>query len=228
MDLLKDKAEFYSAIVWILAGVSLVIYCLLGVFNTEIPGVEELVTFLSSVEGKYIYMAAFISIFIEGLYFIGSFFPGSTLVVIVAILSQLSGPLVFIGTILSIFIGWCLAGAVNIFLAKAYRLKVAHLQEDYEYKIKDRLWTTWFPAFRANYEVTQITEGGNSIKVFFSSVRVKFWASVAAGIYVLIIPFFIDIKDVSNEEGFVSVGVIALISFVVGFLKLKKHYSVKQ
>lgn len=227
MDLLRNKAEFYSAIVWILAGASLVIYCLLGVYNTEIPGVEELVVFLSSVEGKYIYTAAFLSILIEGLYFVGSFFPGSTLVVIVAILSQLSGITVFLGTILSIFIGWCVAGALNIYFAKTYLQRFSHLQENKEYQVKDRPWTTWFPSFRANYEVAQITEGGNPVKVFFSSVRVKFWASIAAGIYVLIIPFFMDIKEVSNEEGFISVAVIALVSFVVGFVKLKKYYAVE-
>ena len=227
MVLIKNKADFYSAIVWILAGISLVIYCFLGILNTTIPGVEELVVFLSSVEGKYIYMAAFLSILIEGLYFVGSFFPGSTLVVVVAILSQLSGTIVFIGTILSIFIGWCLAGALNIFLAKTYLRKFARLQENHEYKVKDRLWTTWFPAFRANYEVSQITEGGNPVKIFFSSVRVKFWASIAAAVYVLIIPLFVDIKDITNEEGFVSAAVIALISFVVGFLKLKKYFSVE-
>lgn len=225
LGLKQNKAELYSAIVWILAGASLVAYCVLGFLNTTIPGVEELVVFLSSVEDRYIYLAAFISIFIEGLYFIGSFFPGSTLVVILAILSQLSGATVFIGTILIIFLGWCLAGLVNIILAKFYNLKVARLQESDEYEVKDRLWTTWFPAFRANYEVAQITEGGNPMKVFLSSVRVKFWASIAAALYVIIIPIFVDIHEISNEEGFITVAVVAGISFVVGFVKLRKYLS---
>jgi hypothetical protein len=224
----KNNAGLYSALVWILAGVALVIYCILGLLNTTIPGFEELVTFLSEVEADHIYAVAFISIFIEGLYFVGSFFPGATLVVIVAILSQLSGTTVFIGTILSIFIGWCLVGAVNIFLAKTCFLKMTRIQEHTEYEVKDRLWTTWYPAFRANYEVAQITEGGNPMKVFLSSVRVKFWASIAAAMYVLIIPFFIDIEQVSNEEGFLSVAIIAVISFAVGFLKIREHLLVNQ
>jgi len=224
----QQKAEIYSALVWILAGVSLVVYSLIGFFNTSIPGVEELVSFLSVVEGKHVYFAAFISIFIEGLYFVGSFFPGSTLIVIIAILSQVAGFSVFVGTILSIFVGWCLAGAVNIWFAKTYRSKVARLQENEEYKIKDRLLTTWFPAFRANYEVAQITNGGNPFKVFLSSVRVKFWVSFAAAIFVLIVPLFLDIKEASNEEGFATVAAVAIVSFIVGGVKLRGVFRKKK
>lgn len=221
----RQKSEFYSALVWIFGGLSLVAYGAIGFFNASIPGVEEFVSFLSTVEGEYIYLAAFISIFIEGLYFVGNFFPGSTLVLILAILSQLGGGTVFIGTVLAIFAGWCLAGAVNIWFAKTYRSKVVRLQEDEEYKVKDRLWTTWFPAFRANYEVAQVTDGGKPLQVLFSSIRVKFWASLAAALSVLIIPLFIDIREVSNEEGFVTVTAVAVISFVVGGIKLRNYFK---
>jgi len=166
IDKESSKKELYSAVVWILAGLSLVAYTIIGFINASIPGVEELVAFLSSVEGRYIYLAAFVSIFIEGLYFIGSFFPGSTLVVILAIFSQSAGVAAFFATTFFIFAEWCLAGIVNMLFAKAYHSKVARLREDDEYQIKDRLWTTWFPAFRANYEVAQIIDGGNSFKVF--------------------------------------------------------------
>ena len=217
-----NKAEVYSALVWIIAGATLSIYCLMGLFSTKIPGVEELVLFLSTLEGKYIYIAVFMAIFIEGLYLISSFFPGSTLVVIIALLSQLSGPLAFTFTMITIFVGWCLAGVVNIFLARTYRLKISKLQENSGLEVKDRIWTTWFPAFRANYEVAQIIEGANPKKVFLSSVRVKFWASMAAAICLLIIPLFIDINKLSNKEGYLSVAVIAGISFIVGFIKLRR------
>jgi hypothetical protein len=221
----SSRRELYSAIVWIFAGLSLVAYGITGFVNASIPGVEELVAFLYSVEGKYIYLAAFVSIFIEGIYFIGNFFPGSTLIVILALFSQLAGAAVFIGTILAIFAGWCLAGIVNILFANIYRSKIARLQEDDEYKIKDRLWTTWFPAFRANYEVAQIVDGGNPLKVFLSSVRVKSWASIAAALFILIIPLFVDINEVSNEEGFVTVAVVAVISFVVGAVRLRRYFK---
>jgi len=104
-------------------------------------------------------------------------------------------------------------------------LKIAHLKDEGEYQVKDRFLTTWFPAFRANYEVAQVTEGGRPLKVFISSVRVKFLASLAAAAGLLIIPIFIDIKQVSNEEGFASVAVVAAISFTVGFIKLRKYFK---
>lgn len=225
MSATQNKAQFYSALVWILAGVSLVIYSVLGLSNTAIPGVEQLVGSLSSVEGSYIFVAAFLAVFIEGLYFIGSFFPGTTLIIIITILSQVSGPAVFVGTIATIFVGWCLASVVNIFLAKTYQHKIAHLQEDTAYVVEDRLLTTWFPAFRANYEVAQIAEGGNALKVFLSSVRVKFFASLAAAIGLMVVPFFIDIHAISNEEGFTTVVVVALISFTVGAIKLRRYFA---
>jgi len=222
MNIKDNKAEIYSAIVWLLAGLSLTIYCVLGLFNSKIPGVEDLVAFLSTVEGRYIYVAVFISIFIEGLYFVGSFFPGSTLVVILGILSQTLGPLGFVITILTIFVGWCLAGLVNIILARTYRLKISRLEETVGFEVKDRIWVTWFPSFRANYEVGQIIQGGHPGKVFLSSVRVKFWVSLVAGIYLLVLPLFVDITKVSNEEGYVTVAVVAIVSFVVGIVKLKR------
>ncbi|MEX0931858.1 MAG: hypothetical protein WDZ88_03865 [Candidatus Paceibacterota bacterium] len=220
----QKKSELYSALVWILGGLSLVAYCIIGLLNASIPGVEDLVTFLSTVEGKHIYVAAFISIFVEGLYFIGSFFPGSTLVVILVVLSQLGGIPVFIGTILAVFTGWCVAGIVNIWLAKTYRLKIARLQENDTYKIKDNLPTTWFPAFRANYEVAQITYGGNPFKVFLSSVRVKLWSTLVATLCILSISLFISIEDISNEEGFATVILVAIINFIVGGVKLKNYF----
>lgn len=218
---------FYSGMVWIVSALALVTYRIIGMAQADIPGVEELVTFLSSVDGAYIYLSAFIAIFIEGFYFVGSFFPGGTLVVILAILSQVTGPAAFLGTIAAIFIGWCLAGVVNILLAKTYHLKVARLEEDADYEVKDRPWATWFPAFRANYEVAQIAEGGNPLQVFLSSVRVKFKASMIAALCTLIVPLFVDIRTIDNEEGFVAVMVVAGISFIVGAVKLKRYYSRK-
>lgn len=224
---INKKSELYSAIVWIIAGLSLAAYCVIGFLNATVPGVENLVSFLSTVPDKYIYLAAFISIFIEGLYFFGSFFPGVTLVIVISVLSQTEGPLIFIGTIVSIFVGWCFSGIINIILAKTYHKKIAKLMTDNEYKIKDRLVTTWFPSFRANYEVAQTIQGGKPFLVFLSSVRVKFWASIFASLCVLIIPLLVDINELSNREGFIPVIISAIISFVVGGVKLRKYFKSK-
>jgi hypothetical protein len=219
----SHTSELYSAWVWIFAALSIFIYSVLGLLGFKLPGVEQLVNWLSIASGWQIYVAAFVSIFIEGLYFIGSFFPGSTLVIIVAILAQFISPLSFLLIIGVIFIGWCLAGVANIFFAKLYRQAVIRNLANEEPEVKDRVWTTWFPAFRANYEVAQITEGGDAWKVFLSSVRVKLWASGAAALYALIIPFFIDITKISNEEGFLSLIIVGLITLAVGVVKLRNY-----
>ncbi len=223
MNEIAKKTFNYSALVWILSAISLYIYCAMGFLNAKIPGVEELVKFLSSADEKHIYIAAFLSVFIEGLYFLGSFFPGTTLIIIISILSQVTGYAVFAGTIFTIFVGWSLAGLINIIVAKLYLKKIAKVGENHEYEVKDRIWTTWFPAFRANYEVAQITDGGNVLKVFLSSMRVKFLVMIAVGVGAMIVPFILDIHTLKNEEGFASVAAVATISLVVGIVKIKKQ-----
>ena len=219
-------SRYYGALVWIVSGCALSTYGLLGLLGVGIPGVEELVGFLENADGIYIYIAAFLAIFLEGLYFFGNFFPGSTIILILTILSQAGGPLVFVGTIATIFFGWCTAGAVNIIMARTYQKKILGVALQPQTTVSDNLFTTWFPAFRANYEVAQITEGGNPWRVFLSSVRVKFIVSLGMLAVTYLIPYIIDIKEVDNSEGFLSVAVIAGIFFVVGIYKLKQaHYN---
>lgn len=224
----QNTSALYSALVWVFAALSIFTYSVLGLLGFKLPGVEQLIDWLSAASGWQLYVAAFVAIFIEGLYFVGSFFPGSTLVIILAILAQFIGPLSFLLAIIVIFIGWCLAGLANIFFATLYRKTLIQnlVREDFE--VKDRVWTTWFPAFRANYEVAQITEGGNPWKVFLSSVRVKLWASAATALYALAIPFFIDITKISNEEGFISLTAVGVITLVVGLVKARNYFRNKK
>ena len=216
----ENETSRYGALVWIISGIALSIYGVLGFLHLGIPGVEELVLFLEKASGFYIYLAAFLAIFLEGLYFFGNFFPGSTIILILTILSQAGGPLVFIGTIMTIFLGWCAAGAVNIILARVYKLKMLKPIDQAASPVRDNLLTTWFPAVRANYEVAQITEGGNPWHVFFSSVRVKFFESVVMLIGAFILPYIINIRTVDNQEGFLSIGTVAVLFFMIGFYKL--------
>jgi len=221
MESATDKSTVHSGLVWILSGSALALYGFLGLMQVKVPGVEDAVAFFSSVDGVYLWLAACTAIFFEGLYFFGSFFPGTTLVVVIAILSQVGGLFVFLGTIASIFIGWCLAGVVNIVIARVYHITVIQTPHNDGHEVRDRMWTTWFPIFRANYEVSQIAEGGKPYEVFLSSVRVKFLVSLMLLGYTLVLPLFIDIHTLSNEEGFLSLAVIAGISFVVGIVKIK-------
>ena len=86
--------------VWILSGSFLLIYSILGLLDIKIPGAEDLVAFMSRTSGWYVFAAAFTAILFEGLYLIGNFIPGSTLVLVTAILASSGGSLVFLGTIL--------------------------------------------------------------------------------------------------------------------------------
>ncbi|MES3030908.1 MAG: hypothetical protein V4697_00665 [Patescibacteria group bacterium] len=221
------KSQLYAGIIWIVSAIALAIYAVLLFSNSQIPGMGELVKFLSEIEDTYIYLAAFISVFIEGLYFIGSFFPGASLVIIIAIISGASGYGVFLTTILLIFIGWSLAGMVNIYFAKVYRNKIIKTLHSDEYHVKDRVLATWFPAFRSSYEVAQVVEGGNPMKVYISSLRVRFWATLFVGALALIVPLLFDIQTSSDRESFVTIFIVFAISLVVGIKKVRDYYSVK-
>lgn len=227
METRPNRSKLYGGIVWMLSAVALLTYGYFGLTNTNVPGVEEFVDFVSSAEGVWIYAAAFLAIFFEGLYFIGSFFPGSTFVLLIAIVAQAGGTLQFLGVILTVFIGWIFAGLVNIYGARFFSktmLKDAQKLQD----IEDNAGMTWFPAFRANTEVAQIAEGHPKREVFLSSLRVKAYASVGAAVYALIIPFIIDIQELNNEEGFWGLSVIAAISFGVGVYKVWEYRTNKQ
>ncbi len=221
----SEKSRKAAGYVWIVAGLALIVLSLLAAFHWQLPGVDFLLNLMSKATGPYLYLAAFVAIIIEGIYFVGNFFPGSTIVILLAILSQGSGSLSFLAVVLTVFIGWSLAGLINIYLAKHYRNKILTKinEAEEEFEIKDRPWTTWFPAFRANYEVTQIIEGGDPKKVFFSSLRVKAWACGGASLYTLVFPYLVNIDEISNEAGFLSLIPIALIMCVVGFWKLWQH-----
>ncbi len=221
----EHKNILYAGIVWIVSAIALLIYGTLTILHTNVPGTEDLVKFLTNIEGKYIYLAAFLSVFIEGLYFVGNFFPGASLVLILAVLSGSGGVSVFLTTIFLIFIGWCLAGVVNIYAAKTYRSKIIKLEEKEDYHVKDHVWTTWFPSFRASYEVAQVTEGGNPFKVFLSSLRVRIWASLFVGGIAFIIPIFFDISKTTDREGYISIIIVALISLVVGIIKIRNYLA---
>lgn len=209
------SSEKRSALVWIISGLFLLCYGGLGLLQFTIPGVQELSSFIEDMSGMHLYTAAFLSILFEGLYIIGNFIPGSTLVILLAILSQAGGTTSFLLTIFAIFVGWCVAGGINIFLT-ARLINQDSVQTTEELTVHDRFLTTWYPAFRANYEVAQVVAGIPVRTVLWSSIRVKIFASIGAALYALIIPFFIDVQNLNNEEGFAIVFGIGITCVVVG------------
>jgi hypothetical protein len=213
----KTKQHNKAAFVWIFSGIFLLLYGLIGLWIDTTPGVEQLIDLLDKANGWWLYIGAAIAIFIEGLYIIGNLVPGSTLVLLLAVFAGIGGTDMFLGTILAIFIGWVVAGFVNIYITAAIIPRT-----DILIPAKDRLLTTWYPAFRANYEVAQVASGVPPFLVLLSSIRVKAIACVGAGVYALILPYFIDITAATNEEGFWWVIAIALISIAVGVWEIRK------
>jgi hypothetical protein len=214
---MRNNTVFYAGVVWLISAAALITFGILALLLESFPGIEQLVILIDSLSGNYIYIAAFLTILIEGLYVIGNFFPGSSSVLILAVLSQFGGTTQFILTIFAIFVGWVLAGAINIIIARKY-LKNTNQGV---VLVQDKTWATWFPPFRASYEVTQVVEGGSLVKILLSSVRVKLWTCLGIGIIAYLLPNIVDIHEVNNQEGFVSLTVIAIIMIIVGIRKIR-------
>lgn len=222
----KQTTQIRSGLVWILSGLVLSAYGITGLLNQQIPGIEELVAFINAATGPWLYLAAFLAIFIEGLYVVGSVFPGTTLVLIMAILVQTTGSLTFLSIIATMYIGWLFAGVCNVFIARIFAKKLAQTKPPIV-KEDELAGITWFPAFRANMEVSQALEGHSIKTVLVSSLKIKSLATLGLIGYALVIPLLIDITQVSNEEGFMSISVFALINFGVGGYKIHQHYKQK-
>ena len=216
------RAELYGSFVWILSGSVILIYVSFALLGHKLPGIEELVDFLTTIPQNYIFLAACISMFIEGLYFIGSFFPGTSLVILISILSQSGGLPTFLITMIFVFFGWCLAGGVNILLARFFMKTLVSHDAKTPYEVKDNADMTWFPAFRANYEVAQVSEGGDPLSVFISSVRVKALTCIGAVFYSLVIAYFIDLQSLEYQEVFRGLAVIGIVTLLVGLVKVRK------
>tara|TARA_B100001989_G_C24546245_1_gene470988 strand:+ start:870 stop:1547 length:678 start_codon:yes stop_codon:yes gene_type:complete len=220
------KSKIYSGIVWIVAGIALATYAFLALTGYNLPGVENLVAFINSSTGNILYLAVFIAIFFEGMYVIGSVIPGTSFVLISTILAQTGGPFKFLSIIFTIYIGWLLAGVFNVVFAK---FLTSHLKvKESESKIEENAEVTWFPAFRANTEVSHITEGHKPGEVLWSSFKIKSYACLALIPYALIIPFFVDFGSMENEEGFRGLFAIALINIGVGVYKIYKSPKADQ
>ena len=218
----NTTAHRRAGYVWLVSALFLLTYAGLGLSGITVPGVQELVTFISATDGSYIFAAAFLAVLFEGTYLLGSFIPGTTLLTVITIISQAGGPLIFFGTILSIIIGWCLAGFINIFIIAGlvHKRPEPGLNQD---KVEDNILVTWYPAFRANYEVAQVVAGLPKLAVFKSATRVRLVASSIAAVITLIIPLFVDIREVDNKEGFLSVLLVSTVCFMVAIT----HFSPK-
>lgn len=216
----KNRSEIHSAWVWVIAAGVMYTYGVIGLFTVTIPGVDQLISWISSIPTTYIVIAAFVVIFLEGLYVLGSVFPGSSFTVLFAATAGLQSPTQFILVITAIFIGWSLSGVVNtIYANRIYRTEIVTKQQK-----PTHLWYTWFPAFRANQEVAEVARGVPLHQVLSSSVTVKFFACLAVSGAAYSIPLFININEISAQDGFW--GVIAFATFTLG-IGLHRLYKLK-
>lgn len=210
-----------SGYVWLVSAATLGLYASSGLLGWRVPGVEELLALLDRASGWEFMVVGFLAILVEGLYVVGNFFPGSTTVLLLAVLSSVGSWWQFAGTIAAIFAGWCVAGCINI--AFAYRtFRHNHEGSEHVFRVRDNLWLSWFPSFRANYEVSQIAAGGDVWQVIRSAIRVRFFASLGAATLAAIIALIVDLNAIDNEEGFFSILAVAGVMVVVGGYELRK------
>jgi len=217
---MKDNSSYRSGIVWLLAGLAVTTYATIGILLEDIPGIQQLIVWLNSFVGMWVLVAVFIAILIEGLYFVGSFFPGSSIVLVLAILTQSDSWSLFWLTIATILFGWILASVINIYFAKKYRIA-----PDEKFIVEDRMLLTWLPAFRANYEVAQVVSGADPMQVFLSSVKVKLFGSAIVTLALVLLAEGIDVTELSNDEGFATLYVSASVMIGIGIWQIRKYYK---
>ncbi|MEK7639332.1 MAG: hypothetical protein AAB388_04185 [Patescibacteria group bacterium] len=218
---MEKEQQIRSGIVWVVSGLLTVSYGGIGLLGYQLPGVEQLVKLLSQVEGWQIYLAASISIFIEGLYFLSSLFPGTTIIMLLAIFSQTFSWISFALTIVFIFIGWCAASFANVWFAKFYGVKVLKNKSS-KVDVSNNILISWFPVFRATQEVAEIVAGRGVLEVLHSTFIIKFWASVGATVYLVWFILLFDIPQMNNEEGFISLLFFGIVSIGVGCFEIYK------
>lgn len=217
------KKQLHSAYVWIFSGLALATYGFLGLTQTGIPGVENLINFINSATGILLFVAVFIAIFLEGTYVIGSVIPGTSFVLFTTILAQTGGPLKYLSVISVVYIGWLLAGVFNVTAASFLSGKLKSPETDD--KLESHAEVSWFPAFRANMEVAQTLEGYRAKDVLKESFRIKTYACLGLTVYALVVPLLLNLDDMNNEEGFKSLAVIALVNIGVGVYKILRHHN---
>ncbi|PCI30456.1 hypothetical protein COB52_01535, partial [Candidatus Kaiserbacteria bacterium] len=187
----KDIKTEYSGLVWIISGLIFLLYIVLIMAGQILPGAEKVVAYATSIPPSYLFGVAFLVIFFEGLYIVGTFFPGAGLILLLAALSGANGATFFLMTSFVLFLGWSLAGLVNIVLASLYYKNVLKGGHDDDIEVHGRAWATWLPSFRASYEVAQVVDGCNPVKVLTSSIRVKAIVCFVMALIVFVSTYFI-------------------------------------
>ena len=212
------RAERQAAWVWIIASIVMFSYSLLVLLAFDIPGMAQIIDIISSIQTSYIVAAAFVVIFIEGIYGIGSLFPGSSFTLLFASLAALESPATFALVVISIFLGWSSATVINILYAK--RMYPTTITQSHQGR--SHILYSWMPGFRANQEVADIARGISVYRVVYSTLVIKLIASIIVGGIAYMLPFIMDIETLSVTNGFVLSVIFAAITLGIGLFKLSR------
>jgi len=223
----EEKHDFNASLVWFFASLSLFLYGILVLYEIGIPGIRDIFSFLESIPQEYIYFTAGGALFFEGLYIVGNFFPGTTIVALIAVLSSFFGYQAFFFTLFALWIGWVSAGAVNIFVS-AFFYKKKKIKTPSHSSLKDNIFFTWYPSFRASYEVALVLRGEKPLTVFLSSLRVKTILIILLLIGGMIVPYIFDVGSMSNEEGVITTFIASFLSLCVGVFYFRKYKKIKE
>jgi hypothetical protein len=221
MDSQNTKLEIQSAWVWIFSSLIMLIYGSLGLMVFDLPGAEELTGYIQSIPTLYLIIAAFIIICIEGIYGVGSIFPGSSFAILLAAVAGLESIEQLIIILISIFLGWSLASVINIYSVKYLRKSPnSHINET-STSTKTHAWYTWFPPFCASHEVAETVRGMNPTSILLASMSVKFVATILMGIAAYFVPLMFDIENIESSDGFTGVIIVALLILGIGISKYR-------
>lgn len=213
-----NESHKRAAFAWLFAAFALSVYASLVVSHTFVPGVADILLWLQHIDTRHIYVTALLAASVEGLYVVGAFFPGTSLIFLSALTAGLGGVHTLVVTSVAMYIGWLCAGVVNVAFAKRF---VKNGATPSVLKISKRLMlVTWYPAFRAAQEVAEVLDGTSPLSVFISSAYIKFLAVTCFFFGALLIPHVISVGEISNGDGVVTVFALAFCSFIVGMYYL--------
>lgn len=227
--LIKKLLKFISPGVYPLSIAFFLIIFLFFYKLFNLPSPKELITLIVQWFNQYGLLLLFIAAFLEGVFIIGMYFPGS-LAVALAVYSLGKTPLdlIYIGGIS--FLSFLIANTLNYYLGKFGYYKILLLlgQKKEVDKLKSSITknafkifflTGFFPNFIA---ITSVSAGISNLKfpkaISCMIASLMFWVSIWTIVGSLIVKK-IDLQD-KNQ----SVYVLGILFLWAGFLIVKENY----
>jgi hypothetical protein len=215
----QDAHDTRSALTWYIAALGLATYGTLVLFETPVPGVADLFALLEGVDAVHIYLTAFVAILFEGVYVVGTFVPGTSIILLSALVSGIGGIDVLMVTTLVLYVGWLCAGLINIFVAKKLT-KTPSTHTPHSSSLYMAVLTC-YPSFRAAQEVAEVVRGVRWQSVFVRSAYIKAAALCCFFVGALIVPYVIPTDTISNEEGVFTVYALAVVCVGIGLYHMR-------